>query len=242
MFQNPGRTPRDGCCDQTRHQVIERVGWSPRCVAPISRKHLEQGHEDGHLQKHGQAAGQRVELRLGVELLHLLLLPHADRRHTCVWISCMRGCTFCIWKRRLRLLVHQRRDEDAEDDRDDDDGQAPVAAEVVEELDDRGISRSLNDVPHVACIPSLYTKESRTILPILRDGIVSVRASRTASHESASAVSYEPLPEPVAPKRNESRIPEQVGVKRQHEGNKRRDGRAVERDHKHRQSCRAGAL
>ena len=37
--------------------------------------------------------------------------------------------------KRQRLLMHEGRDDDTEDNRDNDDRQAPVMAEVIEELD-----------------------------------------------------------------------------------------------------------
>ena len=67
---------------------------------------------------------------------------------------------FLHLERRLRLLVHQRRDEYAEDDGDKDDGQAPVAAEVVEELDNVEYP-ILKYVPHVQLFLPLYQRSPR---------------------------------------------------------------------------------
>ena len=51
--------------------------------------------------------------------------------------------------------MHQRSDDDTEDDRHQDDGQAPVAAEGIEEMDNV-INKILDDVPHVS-VSSYYT-------------------------------------------------------------------------------------
>lgn len=112
-------------------------------------KHLEQGNEDGHLQQHGEASHQRVELGLGVQLLHLLV--HANLVVAILLLDLLDlGLDLLHLKVGLRLLVHQRRHEDAEDDRDDDDGQAPVMAEAIEEVDylENGLK---NDLPHINC-------------------------------------------------------------------------------------------
>ena len=51
-------------------------------------------------------------------------------------------------KVRLRLFMHDRRDNDTEDDRDNDNCQTPVTAEVVEELDNVKYP-VLENIPHV---------------------------------------------------------------------------------------------
>lgn len=92
------------------------------------------GNKDGHLQQHRKTSSERIKLHLRVNLLHLLGLargiigePLLERLN--FRLDLLHGVV------RLRLLVHQGSYDDTEDDRNDDDSQAPVVAEVKEELD-----------------------------------------------------------------------------------------------------------
>ena len=120
---------------------------------------MKQRHEDRHLQQHGQTARQRVELHLGVELLHLFLQARLIVSVLALQLLHERLHLLHL-KRRFRLLVHQRRDQNTEDDRHDDDGQAPVAAEVIEEMDNVEYP-VLKYVPHVQLFLPLYQRSPR---------------------------------------------------------------------------------
>ena len=97
----------------------------------------EQREEDGHLQQNRQAATQRIELVLGVELGHLalqrlgiVLVAFLKLLH--LWLQHLHLCG------RARGFRHKRHDEQSHDERKDDDRQAPVATETVDADEDVG--------------------------------------------------------------------------------------------------------
>lgn len=115
-------------------------------------KHLEERDEDGHLEEHGKATHQRIELRFCIELLHflihanlvvaILLLDFLDLRLDLLHLEVGLG-----------LLMHEWCDQNTEDDGNDDDGHAPVMDESIEEVDDLE-DRLKNYFPHFAVSPS----------------------------------------------------------------------------------------
>ena len=109
---------------------------------------LEHGQEDRHLDEHGHAASQGIELGFSVELLHFLVLTNGvvgelllNLLHKRLDLLHLEG--------RLDLLVHDRSNEQTEDNRDNDDRKTPVAKEIGEECD--AIEYPvLKHVPHTA--------------------------------------------------------------------------------------------
>ena len=111
----------------------------------------KQGDEDRHLNQKRQAAGQRIELVLAVELLHLLGLTLGivgvallDLEHL--------GLQHLHTGRRLGRLEHERRQQQTDDDHQDNDGQAPVDRKGLDELEQ--LEKDVNDpIPHVIFPP-----------------------------------------------------------------------------------------
>ena len=109
---------------------------------------LEHGQEDRHLDEHGHAASQGIELGFSVELLHFLVLANGivgelllDLLHKRLDLLHLEG--------RLDLLVHDGSNKQTEDNRDNDDRKTPVAKEIGEECD--AIEYPvLKHVPHTA--------------------------------------------------------------------------------------------
>ena len=120
--------------NQVGDQVVELVAFVRTHVVGHFAQNLEQSNEDRHLQQHGQAAGQGVELRLSIQLLHFLLHARGIVGEFRLNLLHQR-LNLLHLIRRLRLLVHEGRNYQSEDDGHDDDGQAPVLAEAEEELD-----------------------------------------------------------------------------------------------------------
>ena len=127
------------------NQVVERVRALANTIAHLA-KHLEQSNKDRHLEQHRKTTSERVELHLRVDLLHLLGLARGI-----IGKAIFQGLNLRLHLLHsiigLRLLMHEGRDDDTEDNRDDDDRQAPVVAEVIEELDNVE-DPVFKDVPH----------------------------------------------------------------------------------------------
>ena len=137
---------------QVRNDRIEAVRAGTADITVHVPEYLEQQHEDRHLQQHRQAAGQRVEVAFRIDLLHLLLQAHRVVGVLLLDFLHQRLDLLHV-VRRLDLPMHQRHEQQTEDDRDDKDCHTPVAAKVVEEIDD--VERYIQQCfPHRACVLS----------------------------------------------------------------------------------------
>lgn len=155
--------PRRGL-GEVGNYPVEGEGSVGRGVVLYVAEHLEEGDEDRHLQKHGKASHEGVELRLGVKLLHLLV--HADLVVAVLLLDLLDLRLYLLHLEvGLRLLVHQRCHQYSEYDGDDDDGHAPVAAEAVKVVDDFKDSLK-NYFPHTLVSPSM-TKPEGTGSPLV---------------------------------------------------------------------------
>ena len=112
----------------------------------------EEAKEDRHLDDHGQAAAERIELVVRVELLHLLGLALGVVGVALLYLLHHRLQGLHLGRRGGRL-GHQRHDDDADDDRQHDDGDTPVAAESREPLKDR-VQEINKPIPHCSSEPS----------------------------------------------------------------------------------------
>ena len=143
-------TVRNHVCRRFRkvgNHAVEAVYLVGVRVTNLTQR-LEHGQEDRHLDEHGHAASQGIELGFSVELLHFLVLTNGvvgelllNLLHKRLDLLHLEG--------RLDLLVHDRSNEQTEDNRDNDDRKTPVAKEIGEECD--AIEYPvLKHVPHTA--------------------------------------------------------------------------------------------
>ena len=132
--------------NQVGNQIEELIALVGTQVVGHLAKHLEQSNKDRHLEQHRKTTSERVELHLRVYLLHLLGLTRGIIGETI-----FQGLNLRLHLLHsiigLRLLMHEGRDNDTKDNRDDDDRQSPVVAEVIEELDDVE-DPVFKDIPH----------------------------------------------------------------------------------------------
>ena len=144
---DPGATKAKlahGVVRRDRERLKDAIEVS--ALGNLVAKHGEQGEEHGHLDERRQAASQRVELVLAVELLHLLV--HALRIVGVARLNLHElGLQDLHLSGRARGAHGERRQQDTDDGRQHDDGQAPVAHEVRNEREHLGDDVD-NPIPH----------------------------------------------------------------------------------------------
>ena len=135
---------------QRRQNVVERIRHAFGAGAHFL-EHLEEGNEDRHLEKQGQAAGNGVEPDLGVNLLHFLSLTLLIVGVLFLdLLNARRELLHSI--RRADLLLHKGEQDKTENERYEDDRQTPVGNEAVSSIDapEYGVFKR---VPHVYLCP-----------------------------------------------------------------------------------------
>ena len=119
---------------QVGQDAIERKRGSRVNARGDVAEHLEQRDEDRHLQEDRQAARERVEVRLAVELLRLLgdflLITRVELLNLLD-----AGLDLLHLVIRFVLLEVKREDDDSEYDRNDEDSESPVTYTALNTLD-----------------------------------------------------------------------------------------------------------
>ena len=117
---------------KVRQDVVEtHIEAGTGVIADLPAQHLEEDDEDGHLNQHGQAACQRVEAGFAVDL-HRLLGKTLLITGVKLLDLLEAGLYFLHLEARFELLALQGEQNRADDQGDDDDGEAPVANEQCE--------------------------------------------------------------------------------------------------------------